>query len=47
MQKTGFCRQGQGQSNWISVHTMKYDHLYYMFWTADFFFFFFFFFFGD
>ena len=40
MQKTGFCLRGQGQSNWISVHTMKYDHFYYMFWTAEFFIFF-------
>ena len=31
MQKMGFYLQGQGHSNWISVHTMKYDHFYYMF----------------
>ena len=27
----------QGHSNWISVHTIKYDYFYYMFWTAEFF----------
>ena len=32
----GFYLQGQGHSNWISVHTIKYDYFYYMFWTADF-----------
>jgi len=37
MQKIFFYLQGQGHSNWISVHTMKYDCFYYMFWTADFF----------
>ena len=37
MQKMGFYIQGQGHSNWISVHTMKYNYFYYMFWTADFF----------
>ena len=26
MQKMGFCLQGQGHSNWISVCTMKYDY---------------------
>ena len=36
MQKMGFYLQGQGHSNWISVHTIKYDYFYYMFWTADF-----------
>ena len=36
MQKMGFYIQGQGHSNWISVHTMKYNYFYYMFWTADF-----------
>ena len=37
MQKMGFHLQGQGHSNWISVHTMKYGYFCYMFWTADFF----------
>ena len=32
----GFYVQGQGHSNWISVHTIKYDYFYYMFWIADF-----------
>ena len=36
MRKMGFYLQGQGHSNWISVHTIKYDYFYYMFWTADF-----------
>ena len=36
MRKMGFFLQGQDHSNWISVHTMKYDYFYYMFWTADF-----------
>ena len=36
MRKMGFYLQGQGHINWISVHTMKYDYFYYMFWTADF-----------
>ena len=36
MWKMGFYLQGQGYSNWISVHTMKYDYFCYMFWTADF-----------
>ena len=36
MQKMGFYLQGQGHSNWISVHTIKYDYFYYMFWTDDF-----------
>ena len=35
MWKMGFCLQGQGHSNWISVHAIKYDYFYYMFWTAD------------
>ena len=35
MQKMGFYLQGQGHSNWISVHAIKYDYFYYMFWTAD------------
>ena len=35
MRKIGFYLQGQGHSNWISVHTMKYNYFYYMFWTAD------------
>ena len=35
--KMGFYLQGHGHSNWISVHTMKYNYFYYMFWTADFF----------
>ena len=34
MQKMGFYLQGQGHSNWISVHTIKYDYFYYIFWTA-------------
>ena len=38
MQKNFFLYlQGHGHSNWISVHTIKYDYFYYMFWTADFF----------
>ena len=37
MRNMGFYLQGQGHSNWISVHTIKYDYFYYMFWTADFF----------
>ncbi len=37
MRKIGFYLQVQGHSNWISVHTIKYDYFYYMFWTADFF----------
>ena len=36
MRKMGFYLQSQGHSNWISVHAIKYDHFYYMFWTADF-----------
>ena len=36
MQKMSFYHQGQGHSNWILVHTIKYDYLCYMFWTADF-----------
>ena len=36
MQKMGFYLQGHGHSNWILVHTIKYDYFYYMFWTADF-----------
>ena len=36
MQKMGFYLQGQGHSNWISVHTIKYDYFYCIFWTADF-----------
>ena len=36
MRKMGFYLQGKGYSNWISVHTIKYDYFYYMFWTADF-----------
>ena len=36
MRKMGFYLQGQDHSNWISVHTIKYDCLYCMFWTADF-----------
>ena len=36
MRKMGFYLQGQGHSNWISVHSIKYDYFYYMFWTADF-----------
>ena len=36
MRKMGFCLQGQGHSNWILVHTIKYDYFYYMFWNADF-----------
>ena len=36
MRKMGFYLQGQGHSNWISVHTIKYDYFYYMFLTADF-----------
>jgi len=36
MRKMGFYLQGQGHINWISVHTIKYDYFYYMFWTADF-----------
>ena len=36
MRKMGFCIQGQGHSNWILVYTIKYNYLYYMFWTADF-----------
>ena len=36
MRKMGFYLQGQGHSNWISVHTIKYDYFYYKFWTADF-----------
>ena len=36
MQETGFYLQGQGHSNWTSVHTIKYDYFCYMFWTADF-----------
>ena len=35
MRKIGFYLQGH--SNWISVHTIKYDYFYYMFWTGDFF----------
>ena len=30
MQKNGFYLQGQGHSNWISVHTIKYDFLLYV-----------------
>ena len=30
MQKMGFYLQGQGHSNWISVHTIKYDFLLYV-----------------
>ena len=37
MRKMGFYLQGQGHSNWILVHTIKYDYFYYMFWAADFF----------
>ena len=37
MRKMGFCLQGQGHSNWISVHTIKYDYFCYTFGTADFF----------
>ena len=29
MRKMGFCLQGQGHSNWISVHTTKYDYFCY------------------
>ena len=36
MWKIGFCLQGQSHSNWISVHTIKYDYFYYVVWTADF-----------
>ena len=36
MQKMGFYLQGQGHSNWIPFHTIKYDYFYCMFWTADF-----------
>ena len=36
MRKMGLYLQGQGHSNWILVHTVKYDYFYYMFWTADF-----------
>ena len=36
MQKMGFYLQGQSHSNWILVHTIKYDYFYYMFWIADF-----------
>ena len=36
MQETGFYLQGQGHSNWTSVHTIKYDYFCYMLWTADF-----------
>ena len=32
MRKICFYLEGQGHSNWISVHTMKYDY-FYMFWT--------------
>ena len=39
MQEMGFCLQGQGHSNWILVHTMKYNYFCYMFWTADYYFF--------
>ena len=35
MRKMGFYLRGQGHSNWISVHAIKYDYFYYMFWTAD------------
>ena len=28
MQKMGFYLQGQGHSNWILVHTVKYDYFY-------------------
>ena len=31
MQKIGFYLQGQGHSNLISVHTMKYDYFCYTF----------------
>ena len=31
MRKNGFYLQGQGQGNWILVHTIKYDYFYYMF----------------
>ena len=34
MWKMGFCLPGQGHSNWISVHTIKYNYFYYMFYTA-------------
>ena len=33
--KMGCYLQGQGHSNWVLVHTMKYDYFYYMFWTAE------------
>ena len=36
MRKMGFYLQRQGHSNWILVHTIKYDYFCYMFWTADF-----------
>ena len=35
MWKIGFYLQCQGHSNWILVHTIKYDYFYYMFGTAD------------
>ena len=36
MRKISFYLQSQGHSNWIPVHTIKYDCFCYMFWTADF-----------
>ena len=36
MREMGFYLHGQGHSNWLSVHTIKYDYFYYIFWTADF-----------
>ena len=36
VRKMGFCLQGQGYNHWISIHTIKYDYFYYMFWNADF-----------
>ena len=35
MWKMGFYLQRQGHSNWILVHTIKYDYFCYMFGTAD------------